>query len=590
MSDFIANVMAPHSILRRAFPFLRWFPYSGSSFRADFIAGLTVALVLVPQSMAYAQLAGLPPYYGLYAAFLPVMVAALWGSSNQLGTGPVAVVSLLTASALEPLAASGSEAFIALAILLALLVGIVQLTLGVFKLGIIVNFLSHPVIVGFTNAAAIIIALSQVSKLIGVPMGRSEHFIADIWGVVQKIGHTHGPTLAMGVVAIALIWGFRRWAPKLPGVLIAVTVTTAASWLLEFNTVLGGQIVGKVPEGLPSMNLPAISWQMIGTLLPTAIVISLVGFMEAISIAKAIAAKTKQKIDPNQELIGQGLANLVGAMTQAFPVSGSFSRSAVNINAGAATGMSSVFTGAFVLLTLLFLTPLLYHLPQPVLAAVIIMAVVGLVNFDAVKHAWQASRHDGVAAIVTFLATLAFAPHLDTGILIGAGLAVGLYLYRTMTPRIAILGRHSDGSLRDARVHNLPASEVVTAVRFDGSLYFANVAYFEDAILEAVASNPKAKYLLVVGNGINELDASGEEVMHHLTDSLRAGGVTLVFSGLKKQVVDVMRATGLLDHIGEARLFPTADMALAAIHDWAVASGEGDAASPLRPVPVKRFG
>ena len=582
--------MTPHSILRRIFPFLRWFPYSGNSFRADFLAGLTVALVLVPQSMAYAQLAGMPPYYGLYAAFLPVMVAALWGSSNQLGTGPVAVVSLLTASALTPLAAAGSEQFVALAIVLALLVGIVQLVLGVFKLGVIVNFLSHPVIVGFTNAAAIIIALSQVSKLLGVPMGRSEHFIADIWGVVQKIGQTHGPTLAMGVVAIALIWGFRRWAPKLPGVLIAVTVTTAASWLLEFNTVLGGQIVGKVPEGLPSMNLPAISWQMIGTLLPTAIVISLVGFMEAISIAKAIAAKTKQKIDPNQELIGQGLANLVGAMTQAFPVSGSFSRSAVNINAGAATGMSSVFTGAFVLLTLLFLTPLLYHLPQPVLAAVIIMAVVGLVNFDAVKHAWQASRHDGVAAIVTFLATLAFAPHLDTGILIGAGLAVGLYLYRTMTPRIAILGRHSDGSLRDARVHNLPASEVVTAVRFDGSLYFANVAYFEDAILEAVASNPKAKYLLVVGNGINELDASGEEVMHHLADSLRAGGVTLVFSGLKKQVVDVMRATGLLDHIGEARLFPTADMALAAIHDWAVASGEGDAASPLRPVPVKRFG
>ncbi len=582
--------MAPHPILRRFLPFLRWFPYSVGSFRADFLAGLTVALVLVPQSMAYAQLAGMPAYYGLYAAFLPVMVAALWGSSNQLGTGPVAVVSLLTASALTPLAAAGSEQFVALAIMLALLVGIVQLVLGVFKLGVIVNFLSHPVIVGFTNAAAIIIALSQVSKLIGVPMGRSEHFVADIWGVVQKIGQTHGPTLAMGVVAIALIWGFRRWAPKLPGVLIAVTVTTTASWLLDFNTGLGGQIVGKVPEGLPSMNLPAISWQMIGTLLSTAIVISLVGFMEAISIAKAIAAKTKQKIDPNQELIGQGLANVVGAMTQAFPVSGSFSRSAVNINAGAATGMSSVFTGVFVLLTLLFLTPLLYHLPQPVLAAVIIMAVVGLVNFGAVKHAWQASRHDGFAAIVTFLATLAFAPHLDTGILIGAGLAVGLYLYRTMTPRIAILGRHPDGSLRDARVHQLPASEVVTAVRFDGSLYFANVAYFEDAILEAVASNPKAKYLLVVGNGINELDASGEEVMHHLADGLRTGGVTLVFSGLKKQVVDVMRATGLLDHIGEARLFPTADMALEAIHDWAAASGEGDAASPLRPVPAKRFG
>ena len=568
-----------HPLLNRLLPFLRWLPYSGATLRADFIAGLTVALVLVPQSMAYAQLAGLPPYYGLYAAFLPVMVAALWGSSNQLGTGPVAVVSLLTASSLSVFASPGSEQFVALAIMLALLVGFVQLVLGLFKLGVVVNFLSHPVIVGFTNAAAIIIALSQVNKLIGVPMGRSEHFIADIWGVALKAGETHLPTLVMGVIAIGFIWGFRRWAPKLPGVLIAVAVTTTASWLLEFNTALGGQVVGKVPEGVPSMSLPAVSWNMVGTLFSTAIIISLVGFMEAISIAKAMAAKTKQKIDPNQELIGQGLANVVGAMSQSFPVSGSFSRSAVNINAGAITGMSSVFTGLFVLLTLLFLTPLLYPLPQAVLAAVIIMAVVGLVNFGAVKHAWQASRHDGVAAIVTFVATLAFAPHLDNGILVGAGLAVGLYLYRTMTPRVAILGRHPDGSLRDAKVHNLPASDMVTAVRFDGSLYFANVAYFEDAILEAVARNPKAKNLLVVGNGINELDASGEEVMRHVVERLRAGGVTVVFSGLKKQVVDVMRQTGLLDYVGEARLFPTAEMALEAIY---AESPEQDALSPLR--------
>lgn len=695
----------------RLFPFLRWLPYGGDKLRADFVAGLTVALVLVPQSMAYAQLAGMPAYYGLYAAFLPVMVAALWGSSNQLGTGPVAVVSLLTASSLAVFAAPGSETFITLAIMLALMVGLFQLALGAFKLGVVVNFLSHPVIVGFTNAAAIIIGLSQINKLIGVPMGRSEHFVQDIWGVAMQAGDTHLPTLAMGAVAIAIMWALRRWAPKLPGVLIAVAVTTTASWWMDFerdavaridnivdaearellaeharaaqridelngligarsgelkklqrehgesgheavtlnyeiellklqlqdrenenrgrnrairSIVLervpgtdgqpdrfyaegkvpagersdgrrwripragmeafrlagGGEVVGTVPEGLPSMGLPKISWEMIGSLLSTAIVISLVGFMEAISIAKAMAARTKQKIDPNQELIGQGLANVVGSLSQGFPVSGSFSRSAVNINAGAVTGMSSVFTGLFMLLTLLFLTPLLYHLPQAVLAAVIIMAVVGLVNFGAVKHAWQASRHDGVAAIVTFLATLGFAPHLDNGILVGAGLAVGLYLYRTMTPRVAILGRHPDGSLRDARVHNLPASDVVTAVRFDGSLYFANVAYFEDAILEAVANNPKAKTLLVVGNGINELDASGEEVMRHVVERLRANGVDVVFSGLKKQVVDVMRATGLLDYLGESRLYPTAEMALEAIH--AGASGGEDALSPRR--------
>ncbi|MDK9725634.1 MAG: SulP family inorganic anion transporter [Sterolibacteriaceae bacterium MAG5] len=701
-------------------PFLKWLPPRGEALKADFIAGLTVALVLVPQSMAYAQLAGLPAYYGLYAAFLPVMVAAMWGSSNQLGTGPVAVASLLTASALTPLAAPGSEQFVVLAVMLALLVGVVQLALGVFKLGVIVNFLSHPVIVGFTNAAAMIIGLSQVNKLIGVPMGRSEHFIQDIWGVAKQVGDTHLPTLAMGAAAIAIMWVIRKKAPRLPGVLIAVALTTTVSWFIGFErnttatvdqfvepeakTLLaefvrteerireinaqlgakggelkevlkdkgelsheavtlhyemdllrlqlkdredenrrrnrairsfvfervpsadgqgaelyaegrvppgktadgnrwrvakaaqgsmkltgGGEVVGKVPEGLPSVGVPKMSWDMFGSLLSAALVISLVGFMEAISIAKAIAAKTKQKIDPNQELIGQGLANIVGAATQAFPVSGSFSRSAVNINAGAKTGMSSVFTGLFVLLTLLFLTPLLYHLPQAVLAAVIIMAVIGLINFGAIHHAWQANRHDGLASVVTFVATLAFAPHLDNGIMVGAGLAIGLYLYRTMSPRVAILGRHADGSLRDAKVNNLPASDVVTAVRFDGRLYFANVSYFEDAILEAVAANPKAPYLLVVGDGINELDASGEEVMHHLVERLRGNGVTVVFSGLKKQVLDVMHATGLFDVVTQAHIFPTADMALDAIHGWAAERGQGGETSPLRPLVAERF-
>ena len=704
---------APRSVMGRVFPFLRWLPYSVAALRADFIAGLTVALVLVPQSMAYAQLAGLPPYYGLYAAFLPVVVAALWGSSNQLGTGPVAVVSLLTASSLTPLAAPGSEQFVVLAVMLALLVGLVQLALGAFKLGVVVNFLSHPVIVGFTNAAALIIGLSQINKLIGVPMGRSEHFINDIWGVVKQIGDTHLPTLAMGAVAIVIMLVIRKKAPKLPGVLIAVVLTTVVSWAIGFERnskasveaimdpearallaefartegridelnaqiaakagtlkqvlkesgelsheivttnyelellrlqlrdresenrkrnrtirsfvfervagaagqpdaffpqgkltagaqsdgrlwriaragkgdlkmVGGGEVVGGIPKGLPSFSLPKMSWDMLGTLFSTAIVISLVGFMEAISIAKAMAAKTRQKIDPNQELLGQGLANLVGALSQSFPVSGSFSRSAVNLNAGAMTGMSSVFTGVFVLLTLLFLTPLLYHLPQAVLAAVIIMAVIGLVNFEAIKHAWQASRHDGIAAIATFVATLAFAPHLDNGILVGAGLAILLYLVRTMKPRVAILGRHADGTLRDAAVHDLPASDVVTAVRFDGRLYFANVSYFEDAILEAVANNPKAGNLLVVGDGINELDASGEEVIHHLVDRLRSNGVNVFFAGLKKQVIDVMRATGLLQHLGEQNLFATPDAALEEIYATA---GEGAAVSDdvLRP-------
>jgi SulP family sulfate permease len=445
--------------IAKLLPFLRWFPLRPADLRADLIAGITVALVLIPQSMAYAQLAGLPPYYGLYAAFLPGILAALWGSSKQLATGPVAVVSLLTATALTPFAQTGTDQFVVLAILLAFLVGLIQLALGAFRLGVVVNFLSHPVIVGFTNAAALIIGLSQLNKIFGVPMPRSGHFATDIWAVVQALEHTHLPTLVMGVVAFAIMWGMKKYTPRLPGVLVAVALATLASWGLDFPG-LGGKVVGDIPAGLPSLALPTLDPQMALDLLASAVVISLLGFMEAISIAKAMAAKTKDRIDPNQELIGQGIANILGSLSQSYPVSGSFSRSAVNLNAGARTGMSSVFAGIVVLITLLFLTPLLYFLPQSVLAAVIMLAVVGLINFKAIRHAWEAHPHDGAAAIVTFVATLAFAPHLDNGILAGAGLAVGLFLYRTMKPRVALLGRYPDGTLRDLHVHpNLPTDE-----------------------------------------------------------------------------------------------------------------------------------
>ena len=699
--------------LARFLPFLSWWPLRGETVRADLIAGITVALVLIPQSMAYAQLAGLPAYYGLYAAFLPGMIAALWGSSAQLATGPVAVVSLLTASALAPLAATGSEQFIALAVLLALMVGVIQLALGAFKLGVVVSFLSHPVIVGFTNAAAIIIGLSQINKLFGISMGRSEHFLQDVWGALQLIGETHLPTLAMGVAAFAIMLIMKRLTPWLPNVLVAVTLTTLVSWGIGFehnskgktdaimdpevktlandfsraeiridelngdlgsksaelkklqkeqgssqhtaalnyeielirlelkdlesenrkvarslrkfifeqipatdtqparlyltgqvprgeksdgyrwrikkvhkgdlSLVGGGEVVGSIPSGLPELALPGIRWGDLGMLLSSALIISLVGFMEAISIAKAMAAKTKQRIDPNQELLGQGLANIAGSLSHAFPVSGSFSRSAVSLNSGARTGLSSVFASIIVLLTLLFLTPLLYHLPQAVLAAVIIMAVTGLVNFSAIKHAWQVHKHDGIAAAVTFVATMAFAPHLDSGILLGAAIAIVLFLYRTMKPRVARLGRHSDGTLRDVKVYpEMPTSEHVVPVRFDGQLYFANVAYFEDALLEAVREKPNARYVLVVGNGINNLDASGEDVIRSLNERLRDNGVTLVFSGLKKQVLDVMHHTGLFDEIGQKRIFASEDMALAAICEWLGEAGKDDPFNPAK--------
>lgn len=570
--------LLPKKRLHKLFPFLEWLPLlkDPDILRADMIAGLTVALVLIPQSMAYANLAGLPAHYGLYAAFLPVMVGALWGSSKQLGTGPVAIVSLMTATAISTVIGgtaledpSLAAQYILLAMFMAFMVGVVQFSLGFFRLGIIVNFLSHPVILAFTNAAALVIGLSQMSKIFGVnmPGAPSDHFLTvRIWGVFQQLGDTHLPTLMMGVGAFAIMWGMRRYKPKLPGVLVAVVASILLSWSLRFQE-SGGKVVGEIPKGLPDVAMPGFDWELFGALLPAVIIISLVGFMEAISIAKAIAARTKDRIDPNQELIGQGLANIAGSFSQAYPTSGSFSRSAVNYNAGARTGFSSVVTAACVVATLLFFTPLLYHLPQAVLAAVIMMAVFGLVDFKAIKHAFETKRNDGIAAIVTFVCTLAFAPHLDQGIMIGAGLALGMYLFQTMRPRVAILGRDEDGTFHDLANHeNLIEDKDIILLRFDGSLYFANVAFFEDAVLNAVAENPEAKFVLIFGDSINQMDATGKEVLHQLLDRLRANNMQMVFSGFKKQILDVLRKAHLYDVIGQENLFRNEEMAIKDIY------------------------
>ena len=538
---------------KKAFiPFLDWIGElkNKDTVRADIVAGITVALVLVPQSMAYAQLAGLPVYYGLYASFLPPMIAAFFGSSRQLATGPVAVVSLMTAAALEPLATS-PDTYLAYAMLLALMVGLFQMFLGLFKLGVLVDFLSHPVVVGFTNAGALIIATSQLGKVFGVFAERAEHHYETVWNTILAATEaTHFPTLMMALMAFGIMWGIKRFYPALPGVLIAVVITTVLAWLTNFAEA-GGKVVGTIPDGLPPFSIPVMDVTTIWSLIPTAITISLIGFMEAISIAKAMAAQTRQRLNANQELIGQGLSNVFSGVFSGYPVSGSFSRSAVNINAGAITGFSSIVTGAVVGITLIFLTPLLYHLPQATLAAVIIMAVINLIKIEPIIHAWKAQPHDAIVAVVTFVLTLVFAPHLDRGIMIGVLLSLGLFLWRTMRPRFAQLSRYEDGTMRDIRVHPLPTSPVISVVRFDGSLYFASAGYFETKMLGVVASNPDLKYIILDGEGINQIDATGEEVLHHLWERLQAQGITLVVARMKKQFMDTIRRTGLREKMGD---------------------------------------
>lgn len=540
---------------KRLLPFRVWLPdlRSGETLKADIVAGVTVALVLVPQSMAYAQLAGLPPHYGLYASFLPVIVAALFGSSRQLSTGPVAVVSLLTASALEPIAASNPQGYLAYAFMLALLVGLFQIFLGLFKLGALVGFLSHPVVVGFTNAAALIIATSQLSKLLGVTAEKGEQHYQTVVNVIVAASHSiHWPTILASGVAIGTmlvlkeVSKVREGKKNLPPILGAAILTTGGSWLLGFHENFQGAIVGVIPQGLPAMVVPTIDFQHLLQLSEAAIAISLIGFMEAYSIAKAMAvSKTRQDLDANQELIGQGLGNVAASFFQGYAVSGSFSRSAVNLNAGARTGFSSVITGLLVGATLLFLTPLLYHMPQAMLAAAIIMAVVGLIRVRPLVIAWKVQRHDAIIGVVTFLLTLGYAPHLEVGILIGVSLSLGMFVWRTMRPDVIPISRNESGSFQDARRNLLPVCCSVAILRFDGDLYFANTEYFSQQVLRVASERPNCRYVIIDASAINEIDATGEHMLHQLARRLvEKSHVQFIVARAKPKTMEIFRKTG----------------------------------------------
>lgn len=556
----------------------------GMGLRADVIAGFSVALVLIPQSMSYAQIAGLPPQVGLYAAFLPCIIAALFGSSYQLSTGPVAIASLMTATGLAPLAGGDLQYYLQLATVLAVMVGVIQLALGVFRMGVLISFLSHPVVMGFTNAAALIIASSQLAKLFGVTVTASEQHYETVWLILSAAAvEAHLPTVTIGLITLAIILAVRKWTPKLPGVLIAVATATLISWFVEFER-HGGVVTGFIPEGLPGFEFTVVPLEDVRQLVSLALAIAAIGFVEAISIAKAMAAQTRQRLDADQELIGQGLGNLTAGMFQSYPVSGSFSRSAVNFDAGAVTGFSSVVTGLVVAVFLLALTPLLYHLPVASLAAVIIASVVSIIQFKPLIHAWRVQRHDGLVAVITFTLTLLLAPHLEIGIMIGVALSLLLYLYRTVRPPLLSLSRHIDGTLRSVDLFDLPTCSRLAVLRFDGSLYFANSAHFEEQVLRRATESASIKYVLLDCEGMNEIDASGINAMRQLQQLLRNADITLMLGRLKRQVRRPLEASGLLAAIGQDNVFRIRHHAVASV--WrrmdGCPRGECPSVCPLR--------
>ena len=577
------------SWITKLFPFLLWIKdlSKPKTIKADIIAGVTVGFVIVPQSMAYAQLAGLGPQYGLYASFLPVLIGAIMGSSRQLSTGPVAVVSLLTAAALGEIVTDPSS-YAVYAALLALIVGLFQFSLGILRLGFVINFLSHPVVTGFTNAAAIIIGASQLPKVFGIRVINSNdtewvswcqplsfiermenvdsnglHTICNADQSYETIArlleaalfYTHLPTLAMALMGVLGIVVLQRFFPRMPAILTVAVISTAASFLIDYES-MGGAIVNSIDiDGLFSFKIPSFDFNAMGTLFIYAITISLIGFMEAISVAKSMAATTKQRLDVNQELIGQGLSNIASSFFQGYAVSGSFSRSAVNLTAGAVTGFSSVVTAIIVGLTILWLTPLLYHLPQATLAAIILMSVVNLVHFSPLRHAWKVEKHDGWVGLLTFIMTLVFAPHLENGIAFGIILSLGLFLYRTMEPNFTELSVQK-GSIIASRFidDTTEVSNAVKIAKWSGSLYFANAAYFETKLLELISKNEELKYIIVDVASIVQVDASGEQVLRNLVESCSDSGVEIVFARTDRLEAELYRS-GFKKRFGENRFF-----------------------------------
>lgn len=536
--------------------------YRRDTFASDMLAGIIVTIMLIPQSLAYALLAGLPAEMGLYASILPLIAYALLGSSRTLSVGPVAVVSLMTAMAVGKIAESGSADYASAAIALAAISGVILLIMGCLRFGFLANFLSHPVVSGFITASAIVIGLGQVRHLLGIEAS-GENVLTLASTLLNNRDQTNLTTLVTGLSAIAfLVWARRFLEPLLTriglppkasailskaGPVLIIFATVSASYLLSFEQ-QGVALVGDVPSGLPTLSMPPLDVELWSQLAVSALLISIIGFVESVSVGKTLAAKRRQRIDPNQELVALGGANVASAFSGGFPVTGGFSRSVVNFDAGAQTPVASMLAAVGIALAALLLTPLLYFLPKATLAATIIVAVSSLVDLDLVRRAWRYSVSDFTAVVTTICATLLLG--IELGVLAGIVVSIALHLYKTTRPHMAVVGAVAGTEhYRNIERHNVITYTNLVSLRIDESLYFANASYLEDYVYELVAGNDSLEHVILQCTAVNEIDMSALEALEAIDHRLSEQGVTLNFSEVKGPVMDALSSVDFLSNV-----------------------------------------
>ncbi len=545
-------------MLKRYFPIFDWLPgYQKQWLSGDLSAGITVGIMLIPQGMAYAMIAGLPPVFGLYAALVPQIVYALMGTSRQLAVGPVAMDSLLVASGLGALALSGLEEYIAMALFLALFMGGIQLLFGLLKMGFLVNFLSKPVISGFTSAAAIIIGLSQLKHLLGTDIEGSSQIHILLSNAFKTLGDTNLFTLGLGIAAIVVIRTLKGINRKIPGALVAVVLGVMAVYFLGLSS-SGVRIVGEVPDGLPALTLPTVDTARISELFPIALTLALIAFMEAISVAKAVEEKRGENhVKANQELVALGASNIIGSLFQSYPTTGGFSRTAVNDQAGAHTGLASLISSAVVGLTLLFLTPAFYYLPNAVLAAIIMVAVFGLIDLKYPARLWKNRKDEFVLLVITFLLTLGLG--IKEGILLGVLASLLLLVYRISKPHIAILGRIRDTPHfrnLDRFTTDTENPEDFLILRFDGQLFFGNKDYFREQLQKQMKKKGEGlHYVILNAEAISYIDSTAVFMLRSLVADLKKENIRFAIAGAIGPTRDILYTSGLIEDIGKENLF-----------------------------------